>query len=252
MFRLLKLKPPNGWHSVGWELLIVTLGVLIALGAQQAVEWARDRQLADQTRSAITEEINQNLVNVSLRAGAERCIQRRLWELHALIQTWGRTGTFETPLWVAQAPRLSIGLPRYEAALDAGYIALLSREEQYRLGTVVAGLTSFQDVQEAENNIWPTLRMLQDGADTLSSTDRTEVRLALQRASALDYTARLLIRQSLPRASNFGFKPDRKRFDEYAKNIWKNGRYTPAICAPIDTPPAKANEMTGQQTPLPF
>jgi hypothetical protein len=94
--------------------------------------------------------------------------------------------------------------------------------------------------------------MLQDGAAALSSTDRTAIRIALQRAAALDYQARLLSRQSLPRAAGFGFRPDRKRFDEYGKGIWKSGRYTPSICAPIDTPPARANAITGQQTPLPF
>ena len=36
MFRLLKLRPPNGWNAAAWELAIVVLGVLIALGAQQA------------------------------------------------------------------------------------------------------------------------------------------------------------------------------------------------------------------------
>jgi hypothetical protein len=40
MFRLLKLRPPHGWNAVAWELAIVTLGVLIALAAQQ---WADDR-----------------------------------------------------------------------------------------------------------------------------------------------------------------------------------------------------------------
>src|SRR4051812_5611318 len=35
MFRLLKFKPPRGWSAVAWELGIVTLGVLIALAAQQ-------------------------------------------------------------------------------------------------------------------------------------------------------------------------------------------------------------------------
>ncbi len=252
MFRLLRVRPPNGWHSVAWELLIVTLGVLIALGAQQLAERWRDRQVATDTRAAVTEEINQNLLNISLRATAEPCIQRRLGELHLLVVTWSRTGSFQTPSWVAQAPRLTIGLPRYQAALDAGNIALLSREEQYRLGTVIAGLVEFQNVQNEENETWPTLRMLQDGASALSSTDRTAVRVALQRAAALDYRARLLIRQNLPRAAGFGFRPDRKRFEEFARNVWKSGRYTPAICAPIDTPPATANEMTGQQTPLPF
>ena len=52
--------------------------------------------------------------------------------------------------------------------------------------------------------------------------------------------------------AGFGFHPEQRRFEEFARTIWKSGRYTPSICAPIDTPPAKANEMTGQQTPLPF
>ena len=39
MFRLLRLSPRHGWHAVWWELGIVTLGVLIALAAQQTVEY---------------------------------------------------------------------------------------------------------------------------------------------------------------------------------------------------------------------
>lgn len=163
---MLRLKPPNGWHAVGWELLIVTLGVLVALGAQQLVERARDARVAEQTSDSLTEEINQNLLGISLRATAEPCIQRRLDELHRLVGTWGSSGTFETPLWVAQAPSLEVLLPRYEAAIDAGNIVLLSREEQYRLGNVVSGLRRFQRIQEDENLVWPTLRMLQDGADS--------------------------------------------------------------------------------------
>ena len=30
MFRMLKLKPPHGWNAVGWELVIVVVGVLLA------------------------------------------------------------------------------------------------------------------------------------------------------------------------------------------------------------------------------
>ena len=252
MFRLLRVKPPSGWRAVAWELLIVTLGVLIALGAQQVVERVRDRQLAEQTRTAIAEELNHNLLSIALRATAEPCIRRRLDELHALVNAWGTAGTFETPLWVAQAPSLEVELPRYEAAIDAGHFALLTRQEQSNIGTVVNNLRRFQDIQQSENTAWPILRMMQDGAEALSASDRSAIRNALQQAAALDYRARLLIRQALPRAADFGFRPDRKRFEEYARTIWKSGTYTPSICAPIDTPPARANAMTGQQTPLPF
>lgn len=57
MFRLLKLKPPNGWSTVGWELTIVTLGVLIALGAQQLVETMQRREDIAQLVAALRAEL---------------------------------------------------------------------------------------------------------------------------------------------------------------------------------------------------
>ncbi len=57
MFRMLKLNPPNGWRAVVWELAIVTLGVLIALAAQQWVEernWSSKVALA---QAAIRDEL---------------------------------------------------------------------------------------------------------------------------------------------------------------------------------------------------
>ncbi|MCL6729867.1 hypothetical protein [Sphingomonas hankyongi] len=57
MFRMLKLRPPHGWRTVLWELAIVTLGVLIALAAQQ---WAEARSWdakLRQSRAAISGEL---------------------------------------------------------------------------------------------------------------------------------------------------------------------------------------------------
>jgi hypothetical protein len=54
---MMKLKPPHGWRAVGWELAIVTAGVLIALGVQQ---WADERDWkakANQSLSAIRDEL---------------------------------------------------------------------------------------------------------------------------------------------------------------------------------------------------
>jgi len=60
MFRLLKLKPPSGWNAVAWELAIVTLGVLIALAAQQ---WAEERswdRKVKATRAALRDELTEH------------------------------------------------------------------------------------------------------------------------------------------------------------------------------------------------
>ena len=61
MFRMLRLKPPHGWHAVTWELLIVTLGVLIALGAQQLIETANWRRDVADFRASVRAEMSRDL-----------------------------------------------------------------------------------------------------------------------------------------------------------------------------------------------
>lgn len=78
MFRLLKLNPPNGWNAVVWELAIVVLGVVIALGAQQAVETLRWRDEVRLIEEALTIEIAESIVHASERQMVGRCLSDRL------------------------------------------------------------------------------------------------------------------------------------------------------------------------------
>lgn len=242
MFRLLKLRPPHGWNAVAWELAIVTLGVLIALGAQQIVEEAHNRSVAAETRVQVTDELNSDLMSIALRQSAEPCIERRLTELRAIVTQWQQTGSFETPKWVSQSPVIEIELSRYDAALSAGRLALLSGEEQYRMGAVAARIRRFDEWQFAERVPWGRLRELQFGADALSADDRAAIRSALQDAATFDYEIRIMAAQALPMARRYGFAPDAKGFREMAGEVWPGGKFTPSICASIDTPPEEANK----------
>jgi hypothetical protein len=85
MFRLMKLKPPHGWSAVSWELAIVTLGVLIALGAQQVVEsWNWDRKVAAAEQS-MNEEIRNSLLAVAEMNRLDKCSNMQLEALHEAI-----------------------------------------------------------------------------------------------------------------------------------------------------------------------
>jgi hypothetical protein len=154
MMRLLRLKPPHGWNAVAWELAIVTLGVLIALAAQQLLSDITDRRTAFETRGEVADELNSDLMSLALRQSAEPCIDRRLTELRAILTEWEETGSFATPKWVSQSPVIEIELSRYDAALSAGRLALLSGEEQYRMGAVVARIRKFDEWQSAERVPW--------------------------------------------------------------------------------------------------
>ena len=242
MFRLLKLRPPHGWNAVAWELAIVTLGVLIALAAQQLVETLHDRGVAAQTRAEVTDELNSDLMSIALRQSAEPCIERRLSELRAIVSQWEKAGSFETPKWVSQSPVIEIELSRYDAALSAGRLTLLSGDKQYQMGAVAARIRKFNEWQFAERVPWGRLRALQFGADALSANDRATVRSALQDAATFDYEIRIMAAQALPMARRYGFAPDAKGFREMAGEVWPGGKFTPSICASIDTPPEEANK----------
>jgi hypothetical protein len=61
MRRLHLIKPPNGWPDFINELVIVVLGVLIALGAQELLNKWNARRDLDEFRSAVDQEIADNL-----------------------------------------------------------------------------------------------------------------------------------------------------------------------------------------------
>ena len=241
MFRLLKLAPPHGWRAVGWELAIVTLGVLIALGAQQTAEALNNRSGAAQTRAQVTDELNSNLMSMVLRQSSEPCIERRLGELRAIVSQWEKTGSFATLKWVSQSPIIEVELSRYDAALSAGSLALLSGEEQYRMGAVVARIRKFNEWQIAERVPWGRLRALQFGPEALAAQDRTSIRNALQDAATFDYEAKINSAQALPMARRFGFATDARGFREMAPQVWPGGKFSPSTCASIDTPAEEAN-----------
>jgi len=251
MFRLLKLKPAHGWNAVAWELLIVTLGVLMALGAQQAVETINERREAAETRTALTNEISETLAILELRRAAQPCIDKRLGEVRAIVNEWGRTGSFKTPTWVSQATWFAVNTARFNAAQSAGRVALLPSEEQYRFGLIVGSLQNFQEIQSSEIENWGTLRMLQSGAGALSASDRTAIRMALQRASTLNYLAKIRVGQTLQQAASYGWHPDVRRSQQTMRLAWKGGRFMPSICLGIDTPPEEGNRETGMIYPLP-
>ena len=251
MFRLLKIKPPHGWHAVAWELIIVAVGVLLALAAQQALESMNQRREAAETRETVSNEIKETLAILELRRAAQPCIDRRLKEVRDIVDDWGRTGQFKTPRWVSQATWFAIVTARFDAAESAGRLALLPSEDQYRMGQVVGNLRNFGEIQSKEIETWGTLRMLQSGPEALSANDRTSVRVALQNASTLNYLAKIRVGQTLEQAASYGWRTDMTRLRQSMRLAWKDGRFAPTICLSIDTPPEQANRETNMIYALP-
>lgn len=66
------------------ELIVVAAGVLLALGADQGIGWLNRQSEVSSLRSALHEELSDNLASFHHRFGPQACVARRLAELKAL------------------------------------------------------------------------------------------------------------------------------------------------------------------------
>ena len=146
MFRMLKLRPPNGWQAVAWELAIVTLGVLIALGAQQWAEARSWRAKASAARAALrTELADHHDYAVEWRIVAP-CINAQLDAAERRILTSG-SRLDPAPLYAEdyydedpypfaiRTPSRPWGDSVWQATNAGGVSSYLSDDERLELGT---------------------------------------------------------------------------------------------------------------------
>jgi hypothetical protein len=147
MFRLLKVKPPHGWNAVAWELGIVTVGVLIALAAQQFVDDLHWRGELRDFRTAVRAEISWDLATYPYRGGQNRCAAARLDELQRWLDSWragrplrliGRIAqptalVVRTSVWDSRDPETFSRMPLSEKLDYSGLYLEFANAEGHRL-----------------------------------------------------------------------------------------------------------------------
>lgn len=139
MFRLLKLNPPNGWRAVMWELGIVTLGVLVALAAQQWAEARSWRQRADSARAAIKQELGEHYRHAIEWRVVQPCIGAQLDRLEARVLA-SSTKLARAPLYNDATGGFTIRIPNrtyyddvWRATLGEGVSSHLGADERQEI-----------------------------------------------------------------------------------------------------------------------
>lgn len=121
------------WPGITIEVLVVTLGVLIAIVAEQLVEDARWRKEVREFRRAVDRDNAFALAGYRVRLRQSDCVQRRISELERWRDSWreGRpkrlTGEIGRPIvtgvptsaWASRSSELMLHIP-YEVRRDYG------------------------------------------------------------------------------------------------------------------------------------
>lgn len=229
MFRMLKVAPPpHGWNAVAWELVIVTVGVLMALGAQQTVEEWNWNAVADEERELLRSEVRDNLNAIQDRLVVEPCLTRRLDEIRIVLER----AAAGAPLGIKGQVGLPLPSPgakgAWNIALAGQGLSHMPQAEQLGFSNAFTNFESWDRIREEERAAWLDLAVL-DRPDTLADNDWPGVRRAYARAVAARVRIASLGR-FIFRTGTMGQEPQslaeaQRRFDQ--------APYGKEICAPL-------------------
>ena len=175
---------PKPWHSLREflkEYVIIVVGVLTALAAEQGVEWAHWRHVVAEERAVLNRNLQGNDYAMRYRVWIEPCVQRRLADLDELFHRHARG----EPLRIVG----KIGRPNYilggTRALDLtvadGSLAHMPLDEKARYMGAFSVWGSYYSTHTDERTDWRDLQAL-DHADELTAADWSALRRVEERA----------------------------------------------------------------------
>jgi len=178
-------KPLHGWREFVGEVGIIVLGVLIALGAEQVIEAAHERQLAADARENVRAEAGTDVGFIRDRLATHACIERRLAELQTILSRSGDGQLNPRPSWISRPPVWPFFFGRWQAATASGRNSLFSPDEQGNFTVLYAIFNRFDEQQAREQIVWSQLRTLEWWRGPLGPQERLSFANALQEAKYL-------------------------------------------------------------------
>lgn len=180
-----KPKAVHGWRELINEISVIVIGVLIALGAEQVVEFVHWSHEVEAQRLSLNAEAQENLGSVARRQVQQPCVDRRLadirlvFERHARQQPLGIVGTFAHPT-LASSSRGS-----WDIALSGQALPHMSQRERLRFSAVFGTFAWWQQETVYESAIWSRLATLKN-VDLLNEGDWSALHSAYSEAVELN------------------------------------------------------------------
>ena len=179
MFRLFKLKPPHGWNAVGWELGIVTLGVLVALVAQQFVDSIHQRSEVRELVGALRAELADNRARWEHVRNSDPCTMKRL----DALEQWNATAPANAKL--IRAYRLFLWNQHsgaWDLAKTSDTTASIPLHERLILASLYDAINNWRQMINEENANTQILNGLLSTADQPGNRKQIAYRISLARS----------------------------------------------------------------------
>jgi hypothetical protein len=140
-------KPLHGWRPFVGEVGIIVIGVLIALGAEQVVQWVHGRENVSQLRAALKGELADDRARWEYMSAADRCSLKRL----DALERWLATAPSSARLTNAYAiVPLNLHSSSWDVAKTSAATALIPLQEKLTYASLYAALENWRDLLRNE------------------------------------------------------------------------------------------------------
>lgn len=156
------------------EIAIVVIGVLLALGAEQGVQWLNWQSEVKETRAALDKEIAYNIRDRKLRHDQAGCIDRRLNDLQRWHDSWIAGKPLKPTAAISSIGSRTLLFDAWNVAQNGQVASHIPLEDRIRYASLYGFFRGFEDIKTVENVDWAALQKF-EGAATLGSRDLMEL-----------------------------------------------------------------------------
>lgn len=199
-------KPLHGWRRFFGEVGVIVLGVLIALGAQEAAESWNEHSDVAEARKALRAEIAIAAADVRARIALSRCVNRRAADLEEWLERFRRHDP-RSPLGPIGRPPSNPPISEAWETLKASPAAMhIPTQERLAYATLYARLKTIREIEAAERDAWLELQEFQDAPD-LDRTSAMKLRGLIYRVLQANDALRRYGRGALVAAAQMQVHP---------------------------------------------
>jgi hypothetical protein len=232
-----KPKPWRDWREFLKEYLIVVVGVLTALGAEQAVEWLHWRHVVAQGREAVAADQGRLLGWIGLREAQSKCLGAGLVELDHVLTEASRSGSLPPMGNVGGPGKLSWAMRGWDGIVSSDALSHFPQEEGARYEVLALQAANLRKVRDDEVDQWSVLRTMMGPARKLSDAEAANLRAALGRAASDAFYMRLQTRQMSELIQDTRLLSRKQRLEAWKYGVDHGG----GPCPPLASRPVKTS-----------
>jgi hypothetical protein len=177
-----KHKPWHGWRELAKEIGTIVIGVLIALGAEQAAEWLHWRHKLTDAEAAVRFELHDDdLPQAYARIVVRGCLEKRLAALTAALAADQPREAFARLVRGYNPPFRTWDMNAWNVMVSSDVLTRLSAEEAVHRSQGYNVMPAMGETNTRERQDTTDLGALDPKPGAMTATERDRAVLALQR-----------------------------------------------------------------------